>query len=65
MQAELSMWELEDERIDLLPGRETLHFHSFNWANVWASNSSMALNAASYNASASSTATQIITVAQS
>lgn len=64
MQAELSMWELEDERIDLLPGRETLHFDSFNWANVWASNSSMAFNAASYYSNAGSTATQTISVVQ-
>jgi hypothetical protein len=65
MQAELSMYELEDERIDLLPGRETLHFQSFNWANVWASNSSMALNAASLYSNAGSTASQTITVVQS
>lgn len=61
---ELDLHELEDERIDLLPARETLYFHA-NWANVWASNSSMALNAASFYSLAHSTANQYISVSQS
>jgi hypothetical protein len=63
MQEELSMHELEDERIDLLPARETLHFHA-NWASVVASNSSLALNAASVYSSAHSAAYQSIAVYQ-
>jgi hypothetical protein len=61
---ELTIRELDDERIELLPARETLNFHS-NWANVWASNSSMALNAASYQSLAHSAALQSVTVYQS
>ncbi|MDT4906287.1 MAG: hypothetical protein QOF92_4453 [Pseudonocardiales bacterium] len=60
---ELSIRELDDERIELLPARETLNFHS-NWANVWASNSSMALNAASYHSFAHSAAWQSVSVYQ-
>jgi hypothetical protein len=63
MHEELSMYELDDERIDLLPARETLHFHA-NWASVVASNSSLALNAASYFSSAHSSAHQSINVFQ-
>lgn len=61
---ELSLLELEAERIELLPARETLYFHA-NWANVWASNSSMALNAASVYSHAFSTAVQTVNVTQS
>lgn len=64
MQAELTISELDGERIDLLPARETLYFHA-NWANVWASNSSMALNAASHYSTAYSHASQAIYVIQS
>jgi hypothetical protein len=63
MHEELSMYELEDERVDLLPARETLHFHA-NWASVVASNSSLALNAASIYSNAHSTASQAIYVYQ-
>lgn len=64
MHGELTFRELDDERIDLLPARETLFFNA-NWANVWASNSSMALNAASYFSNAHSTALQSVAVYQS
>jgi hypothetical protein len=60
---ELNFAELDDERIELLPARETLYFHA-NWANVWASNSSVALNAASHYSFAHSTANQTIVVSQ-
>jgi hypothetical protein len=63
MYEELSSRDLDDERIELLPARETLFYNS-NWANIWASNSSMALNAASVNAFAHSTAVQSVTVNQ-
>ena len=61
---ELSFAELDTERTELLPTRETLTVGSTNWANVVASNSSMALNAASLYAMANSTATQTIYVNQ-
>jgi hypothetical protein len=61
---ELCFSELDDERIELLPARETLNFHS-NWANVWVSNSSMALNAASFHSLANSAAYQSVIVNQS
>ena len=61
---ELSFTELDTERTELLPTRETLTFGNFNWANIVANNSSMALNAASLYAIANSTATQTIYVNQ-
>ena len=64
MRKELTFAELEAESAELLPSRETLTFHS-NWANVYANNSSMALNAASYWSNAQSAAYQAVTVNQS
>lgn len=64
MGTELSIAELDGQTVELLPARETLYFHA-NWANLWASNSSMALNAASLYSTATSTATQSISVVQS
>ena len=43
---ELSFAELDTERTELLPTRETLTFGNYNLANIVANNSSMALNAA-------------------
>ena len=43
---ELSFAELDTERTELLPTRETLTFGNTNFANLVANNSSMALNAA-------------------
>ena len=62
----LTIAELEAETTELLPTRETLNFGfgNNNWAAVYASNSSMALNAASIYAIASSTALQSVTVTQ-
>jgi len=59
----ISYSELESETVELLPEKETLFFNH-NWANVYASNSSLALNAASVFASAHSTAVQNIAVIQ-
>jgi hypothetical protein len=63
MREELTLLELEEEQVELLPSRETLFFHN-NWAYVVASNSSLALNAASYYANALSSAHQNIWVSQ-
>lgn len=66
MRRELTIAELEAERTDLLPARETLFFHggNNNWATIVASNSSLALNAGSLFASANSAAVQQIAVNQ-
>jgi hypothetical protein len=64
MRKELTIAELEAERTDLLPSRETLWFNS-NWASVMASNSSLAMNAASWGSVANSAAYQAISVSQS
>lgn len=61
---ELSFTELDTERTELLPTRETLAFNN-NWANIVATNSSMALNAASLFSVANSAAGQTILVSQS
>jgi hypothetical protein len=61
---ELSLAELDSERTELLPTRETLTFGNHNWANIVANNSSMALNAASLYAVANSAAGQAIYVNQ-
>ena len=65
MRNALSIAELETEHTELLPTRETLSwFGNSNWANVFASNTSMALNAASFGSLANSAAYQAITVTQ-
>jgi hypothetical protein len=61
---ELSFAELDTERTELLPTRETLTFGNTNFANLVANNSSMALNAATFYSSANSGAWQAITVYQ-
>ena len=65
MRRELTIAELESEHTELLPTRETLYYGSTNWASIVASNSSMALNAASLCSTANSAAVQTITVSQS
>jgi len=66
MRKELTFTELDSERVELLPARDTLTFFGKNnWATVWASNSSMAFNAASIQSTATSTAFQQVSVTQS
>ncbi|GAC1376452.1 MAG: hypothetical protein NVSMB43_16620 [Pseudarthrobacter sp.] len=63
MKKELTIQELESQQVELLPSRETLFLNSTtNWASVVASNSSLALNAASLLSSANSAAVQTILV---
>lgn len=62
MNAELSFSELDLLSADLLPAREALN--AFNWANIYASNSSLALNAATLASVANSAAYQAISVSQ-
>jgi hypothetical protein len=63
MTAELSFSELDLVQAELLPAREALAFS--NWANVYANNSSLALNAASIQSIAHSAAYQAVHVSQS
>ena len=60
---ELTFSELDAEHAELLPERETL-FLDYNVANVWASNTSAALNLGSYFAVAKSAAWQSIYINQ-
>ena len=55
--------ELAAETVELLPGRDTL-FLDANWAGIVATNTSLALNAATWGSVANSTAFQGIAVWQ-
>jgi hypothetical protein len=59
----LTIADLDAQSVELLPSKETLFFDS-NWAAVYASNSSLAVNAATLLSSATSAAVQNIVVAQ-
>lgn len=63
MRKELTLSELDVQHVELLPTKETLAFNN-NWANVIASNSSLALNAATLWSQANSQAVQQIAVNQ-
>jgi hypothetical protein len=57
--------ELEIEEAELLPARQALGGHfGFNVANIWASNTAVALNAGSFNSIAAASANQYISVFQ-
>ena len=60
---EITMSELESQSVELLPEKETLFFNQ-NWAAVYASNSSLAVNAATILSQANSAAVQVVTVSQ-
>jgi hypothetical protein len=62
MNEKLTAVELDLEEIQVLPEREALG--SFNWANVYASNTAVALNAASYFSVAKAAAVQTIVIKQ-
>jgi hypothetical protein len=59
----ISMSELEVQSAELLPEKETLYFNN-NWAGVYASNTSMAINAATLGSIATSGAWQSVAVSQ-
>ncbi|MDV3222145.1 hypothetical protein [Intrasporangium sp.] len=63
MDKNLTYAELDTEMVSLLPSKETLFFN-YNWANIYASNSSVALNAATVLSQANSAAVQTIVVGQ-
>ncbi|HKX67786.1 MAG TPA: hypothetical protein VJN29_11220 [Intrasporangium sp.] len=61
----LTFAELDTEMVSLLPSKETLYWGSnYNWANIYASNSSVALNAVTAFSQANSAALQTIAVSQ-
>ena len=62
MNEKLSAVELDLEEIQVLPEREALG--GFNYANIYASNTAVALNAASYWSVAKAAAIQTIVVKQ-
>jgi len=62
MNEKLTAVELDLEEIQVLPEREALG--SYNWANVYASNAAVALNAASYFSVAKAAAIQTIVINQ-
>jgi hypothetical protein len=64
MRKEITLSELDIESADLLPARETLFFNTYNWAGIYASNSSLAVNAATLLSQANSAAVQTIVVTQ-
>ncbi len=63
---EINFTELEAEHTELLPTRETLNFGfgNNNWAAIYATNSSLAVNAVSLGSLANSSAVQAIVVTQ-
>ena len=60
----LTFAELDTEMVSLLPSKETLSWGNYNWANIYASNSSVALNAVTAFSQANSAALQSIAVFQ-
>ncbi|MFD4422233.1 hypothetical protein ACFWN7_12130 [Agromyces sp. NPDC058484] len=59
----MTLAELDAQSVELLPTKETLFFDS-NWAAVYASNSSAAVNVATILSAANSAAVQNIAVVQ-
>jgi hypothetical protein len=62
MNEKLTNVELDQEEVQVLPEREALG--GYNWANIYASNTAVALNAASYWSVAKAAAVQTIVVKQ-
>ena len=60
---ELTLSELAIQQAELLPERETLYF-DFNWANVYATNAALAVNAATILSAANANAWQSVYVDQ-
>jgi hypothetical protein len=60
MREELTISELDDQRVELLPARETLYVRGR--VHIWAYNSALAFNVASIQSSADAAAVQSISV---
>lgn len=63
MDTNLTLAELDTEMVSLLPSKETLFFNN-NWTGIYASNSSLAVNAGTFLSQANSAAVQTIVVNQ-
>ncbi len=63
MQTELTLSELAVQQAELLPERETLFF-DYNWANVYATNTALAVNAYAFYSNAYADAYQKIVISQ-
>lgn len=63
MDTKLTFAELDTEMVSLLPSKETLFFNN-NWMHIYASNSSLALNAGTLLSQANSAAVQTISASQ-
>jgi hypothetical protein len=64
---EFTMTDIDAQYVELLPTKETLFYVNFgnhNWSSIYASNSSLAVNAATLLSSAESAAVQSISVTQ-
>jgi hypothetical protein len=61
MREELTMSELDDQRVELLPARDTLHMFG-SVVNIWASNSALAFNVNTIQSNAQAFAGQTIVV---
>ncbi len=64
MTREISFQELDEQRVEMLPRRETLGYFKVNKAFIYATNQALALNVASKHADAFADAQQYITVVQ-
>lgn len=64
MSKDITLAELHDQAVELLPERAALSSWGPHWANVYASNSALALNAGSYHSHAHAGAYQLIAVHQ-
>jgi hypothetical protein len=58
----LTIAELDAQSVELLPAKETLYWG--DWAGVYATNTSVALNAAAFGSAAYSAAVQTIVISQ-
>jgi hypothetical protein len=63
MEKELTLSELAIQHAELLPDRETLFFN-YNWANVYATNTALAVNAYTFYSNAYADAYQKVVVTQ-
>jgi hypothetical protein len=62
MNDKLTSIDLDLEEVQILPEREALG--TYNWANVWANNATVALNAASFHSTATAVGLQTINIHQ-
>lgn len=60
---DFTMTEIEAQQVELLPSKETLFFN-YNWADVYASNSALAVNANTLFSQANAQALQSVSINQ-